>query len=93
MITDPGTYMEACKMYSDNGNSVNNDMPGNKSMGVDQSIYDLVNDVGNYPEKYYLNFHSIASWSYWLSHGGKPVGMCRGVMMNSNHADLEEERE
>ena len=37
---------------------------------MDEYISDLVDDIGNYPDNYYMNFHSIASWSYWQSHGG-----------------------
>merc|ERR1712228_484703 len=37
--------------------------------------------IGQHPDKYYFNFHSVASWTYWQHHGnGSPVGMCRGVM-------------
>ena len=82
MITDAGHYIDECMPYNSNGNSVNTGMTGNMSDGVEMSISDLVDDIGNYPDKYYMNFHSIASWSYWQSHGdGGPVGMCRGPMV------------
>ena len=99
MITDAGHYVDECMPYNSNGNSVNTGMTGNMSDGVEMSISDLVDDIGNYPDKYYMNFHSIASWSYWQSHGdGGPVGMCRGPMIsNDQHYDdasvLEEERD
>ena len=70
MITGAGHYMEECMPYNSNGNSVNTGMMGNVSDGVEMSISDLVDDIGNYPDNYYMNFHSIASWSYWQSHGG-----------------------
>ena len=99
MITDAGHYVDECMPYNSNGNSVNTGMTGNMSDGVEMSISDLVDDIGNYPDNYYMNFHSIASWSYWQSHGdGGPVGMCRGPMIsNDQHYDdaavLEEERD
>jgi len=95
MITDAGHYIDECMPYNSNGNSVNTGMTGNMSDGVEMSISDLVDDIGNYPDKYYMNFHSIASWSYWQSHGdGGPVGMCRGPMISYDDAAvLEEERD
>ena len=96
MLTAPCHYYEECKTYNENGNSVNTNMKGNKSNSVDQSIYELVLDIGNYPNKYY-ELHSIASWSYWLSNGGVPKGLCRGIMASSSsnnlELDLEQERE
>jgi len=99
LLNAPGDYHEECEPYNDNSSSVNNNMRGIKSAGVDESIYELVSDIGLYPERYYLNFHSIASWSYWLANGGMPKGMCRGVMVSSSsdsrstsQLDLAEER-
>ena len=95
MITGAGHYVDECMPYNSNGNSVNTGMTGNMSDGVVMSISDLVDDIGNYPDKYYMNFHSIASWSYWQSHGdGDPKGMCRGPMISYDDAAvLEEERD
>jgi len=95
MITGAGHYVDECMPYNSNGNSVNTGMTGNMSDGVVMSISDLVDDIGNYPDKYYMNFHSIASWSYWQSHGdGDPEGMCRGPMISYDAAAvLEEERD
>lgn len=97
-IDDGTVYKDECAMYS-NGYSQNNNMLGNKVAGTTEgeSVEHLVNDIGNYPEKYYFNFHSVDSWHYWLGHtNGKnpaPKGMCRGVMMSSGQLELEEERD
>ena len=85
MINDHTDYMNECAKYSSTGNSLNPEMMGAKVAGTTegQSLAALVEDSGTNPGKYYLNFHSIASWSYWQMHGGKPVGMCRGAMQLS----------
>jgi len=79
MINDGTPYEEECMPYM----SVNTNMTGKQVIGTTngESIYDLVTDIGTYPEKFYLNFHSLASWSHWLGHGGDPMGMCRGVLV------------
>ena len=97
MINDGTPYEEECMPYM-NGNSVNTNMKGVQVAGTTngESIYDLVTDIGTYPEKYYLNFHSLASWSHWLGHGGDPMGMCRGVLVSygdQEGVELEEGRD
>jgi len=93
MINDGTPYEEECMPYM----SVNTNMTGKQVIGTTngESIYDLVTDIGTYPEKFYLNFHSLASWSHWLGHGGDPMGMCRGVLVSygDQGVELEEERD
>jgi nicotinamidase-related amidase len=75
-------YPEMCAPYS-KYNSNNPNMKGvflatppNSGM----SVKERVRDIAEYPGKYYFNFHSLASWQYWLSQNEGPRGMCRGVM-------------
>merc|ERR1711865_653736 len=67
MINDHTDYMNECAKYSSTSNSLNPEMMGAKVAGTTegQSLAALVEDIGTNPGKYYLNFHSIASWSYW----------------------------
>jgi hypothetical protein len=78
---DPA-YPEMCAQYM-GGSSNNPDMmgvflntPANRGMTVSERVRDIASNAG----KYYMNFHSISSWTYWQSHGDGPKGMCRGVM-------------
>merc|ERR1712157_217494 len=51
------------------------------------SLSERVRDIATNPGMYYFNFHSIASWAYWSAQNPsnpQPVGMCRGVMAQSN---------
>ena len=82
MINEPGMYPEECMPYNKlKGMSVNKNMTGVMSDGVDMSIEKLVNDIGENPDHYYMNFHLDQSWLYWNAYGdGSPVGMCRGPL-------------
>jgi len=81
---DPA-YPEMCAPYE--GGSSNNagmmgvflNTPANSGMTVSERVRDIASNAG----KYYMNFHSIASWAYWQSQGDGPKGMCRGVMQLS----------
>jgi len=78
-------YPEMCAAYM-GGNSNNPNMMGvflNVGANNDMTLADRVRHIGEHPEEYYMNFHSLASWTYWSNHGGGPVGMCRGVMEKS----------
>ena len=103
---DSPKYLEECAPYNPKTGSalmpdmgcvlVDNYLNGTGT--VSHPLADLVNDIGRNPGKYYLNYHSIASWSYWQMHGdgdGEPTGMCRGVMQLSpsqqGEFDLEEQ--
>ena len=70
------------------------DCSGKETKG--ETLAHLVRDIDTNPGKYYLNFDSIASWTYWELYGdGSPVGMCRGEMQlsqSSGQFDLQEER-
>lgn len=87
MINDGTDYKEECMQY-DGDSALNNAMEGAlvASTTDGQTVADLVNDIGTDPSKYYMNFHSIASWSHWQqrANGGEPAGMCRGVMALSS---------
>jgi len=81
---DPA-YPEMCAPYM-GGSSNNPDMmgvflntPANSGMTVSERVRDIASNAG----KYYMNFHSIASWAYWQNQGDGPKGMCRGVMQLS----------
>jgi hypothetical protein len=85
MINDGTNYIEECAAYSPSANALMTAMGGAQVVGTTngEAVADLVRAIGTNPDQYYLNFHSISSWSYWQMHGGKPVGMCRGVMQLS----------
>lgn len=52
------------------------------------SAADLVKDVVANPSKYYFNFHSLASFTYWKAIGSSPKGICRGVMKEKKCYDV-----
>jgi len=81
-INDGTDYLSNCNPYED-GSAYMPDMPGAfvESMNKGMSLASRIRDIGQHPNKYYFNFHSVASWTYWKNHGnGAPVGMCRGVL-------------
>jgi len=75
-------FPKKCAPYS-SGNSNNPNMKGvflATPPNKDMSVRDRVRDIAAYPGKYYFNWHSLASYHYWLSKNEGPHGMCRGVM-------------
>jgi len=82
-INDGTDYLSMCNPYDQDGSAYMPDMPGAfvESENKGTSLASRILDIGQHPDKYYFNFHSVASWTYWKHHGnGSPVGMCRGVM-------------
>jgi hypothetical protein len=78
-------YPEMCAQYS-SGSSSNNEMQGvllDTPPNKGTAVADRVRDIAANPGHYYMNFHSIASWTYWSAQGSGPAGMCRGVMQLS----------
>jgi len=80
LINVAGPYDDMCAPFK-NGRSNNVDM---KAQFIDatnggMSVADRVKDIAERPDKYYFNFHSLASWTHW-SNQGKATGMCRGPM-------------
>lgn len=78
----PG-YLEECAGYDSTGISDNPNMKGIQSKQDDWDLTRRIRDIATYPEKYFLNFHSISSYSYWHGLHQKPRGICRGVMKKS----------
>lgn len=78
-------YPKGCSAY-ESSKSKNNGMKGvfllsDANDGF--SVADRVRDIGQNPGRYYMNFHSLASFTHWKDNGGLPKGMCRGVMQLS----------
>merc|ERR1712048_1268047 len=88
LINAAGPYPEECAPYM-GGSSNNAHMMGYFIPGENEgtSLSERVRDIAANPGMYYFNFHSIASWAYWSAQNPsnpQPVGMCRGVMAQSN---------
>merc|ERR1719471_1166589 len=86
MILDGTKYPEGC-MPNKAGDSLNANMKGALVEGASNAGFTLaqrVQDIGENPGKYYFNFHSIASWTYWQLENKGPVGMCRGQVSSSS---------
>jgi len=86
MILDGSKYLTACSHYN-NGAALMSTMEGNfidGAMNEGFTVASRVQDIGENPGKYYFNFHSIASWTYWQLENKGPVGMCRGQVSSSS---------
>jgi hypothetical protein len=75
-------YPQACSANKE-GKSNNPGMKGvfllsEANQGL--SVADRVRDIGQNPGRYYMNFHSLASFTRFKSNGVSPKGMCRGPM-------------
>lgn len=76
-------YPEACSAYDKTGKSNNPGMKGVfllSEANKGSSVADRVRDIGQNPGHYYMNFHSLASFTHWKNEGAIPKGMCRGEM-------------
>jgi len=75
-------YPEECSPYDWSGVARMPNMAGVFAPAADspQTVADLVKDMEASPGKYYFNFHSLASFSYWQARGDSPKGVCRGVV-------------
>jgi len=84
LINDGTMYLEECPEYM-NGAALIANMTGNFVTGNNAgwTLAERVRDIGTRPQSYYLNFHSIASWTHWQLENKGPVGMCRGEMQLS----------
>lgn len=82
LINSRPAYPQACSAYK-NGKSNNPGMKGVfllSEANKDISMADRVRDIGQNPGRYYMNFHSLASFTRFKSKGVSPKGMCRGLM-------------
>jgi len=76
-IRDGTPYTQTCAVWDGNGAAVNRNVPGalvanfNKGM----TLAERVRDIGKRPHMYYLNYHSLASWTRWYP---TPTGIARG---------------
>lgn len=80
-IRDGSPYLSACSAYVDGAATMLN-MRGNLVNGGANTGYTAASramDIVSHPEKYYFNFHSVASWAYWKRQAVHQ-GMCRGPL-------------
>ena len=84
MIADGSSYKSPCAHYHNRAALMS--MTGNFVDGAQNAGFMLgsrLTDIAANPSKYYVNFHSTASWTHWQIEGKGPVGMCRGVTQMS----------
>lgn len=83
LINDGVPYSATCSAYK-NGLASMVGMEGSlvKVSNAGMTAADRVRDLLAHPERYYFNFHSVASWAYWRT---QPLqqGMCRGQLLLS----------
>ena len=77
LIQDGVTYPQPCQPWDSNDVSHNVNVPGVLVPNNGMTAEERVEDIARRPEKYYFNFHSLASWNHWYP---QPHGICRGVM-------------
>jgi len=79
-INDGTGYPSPCSNYEDGVADMQN-MHGVLVQNTNDmfTLSSRIKDIAKNPTKYYFNFHSVASWTYWSHQGsGKPIGMARG---------------
>jgi hypothetical protein len=77
LIQDHTAYSQECEHWDSHDVSHNVNVPGVLIPNTGMTAAERVEDIVGQPEKYYFNFHSLASWSHWSPH---PHGICRGVL-------------
>jgi hypothetical protein len=86
LINDGATYSSPCPAYKSQvatmSDMQSSFVPGGPNAGV--TAADRVRDILARPERYYFNFHSVASWAFWRARP-HPQGMCRGELAIKRH--------
>jgi len=79
LILDGIDYPQKCQSWDQRGASHNADMPGVLIPGFNRgtTVAQRVKDMARRPERYYFNFHSMASWTHFYP---TPHGMSRGQL-------------
>jgi hypothetical protein len=77
LIRDGTAYTQECEPWDSSDVSHNVNVPGVVVPNSGMTAAERVEDIARQPNKYYFNFHSLASWSHWYP---QPHGICRGVL-------------
>jgi len=79
LVQDGVDYTRPCAQWDNNGVAHNEDMIGALVPGFNRGISaaERVADIVKHPHMYYLNFHTLASWTRWHP---TPHGICRGKL-------------
>merc|ERR1711920_459188 len=81
LINDGAKYSGQCPAYRSNVATMldmeSSLVPGGPNVGI--TAMDRVRDILARPERYYFNFHSVASWAFWKPRK-EHHGMCRGEL-------------